>query len=748
VHRFLSPICQVVFYGLGLSSLLRAEDGSGQAVIGFQQYYLTFGAQPVANISGLTLSLDQFVPNVGLLSASFAPALSSNRFRTGEDYVRLKGLPWKGQHWTFSAGDFHLPGQLLPVPFTNVFIPEIAGRGAFVEATHGERTLGLFYGTETISNTPRVVLRLSVPQVLGGFYFRQKLGDRLLLGARVMQFSNDLTALRKLPNLVTQSNLKSATTLSLDSLYTLAGPLKLYGEATSSLAQQDAPDFATRNVPVSFIAGPILDTRLLTIRANYALQNASYFPLLGSYLGDRQGSFGEVTFRPAKRLEVYGSASEYKNNVADDPTIATFRSSNESGGASVQLPAGISLNAQITLLSLSTRTNDASPWNKSNNQQETAILSRTFARHNLRFTARDYKQISPLSSQRQRSGEIDDNFHIRRLTLGAGVRVQRLVTRDARTSLFYRGSAQYSIRRFSAYANFETGNDLQNKTLFATSTVKTTVFGATMTVNKNWEIQCEAYRNNLVTALNPESIFVLQGQGVFIPGTLAALNQWSVYFRVSRNFQWGKAGALGNLNQYSIAQAPPLKGSVEGFVMERLSTGNMPADGMPVILDQGRTVNTNAEGRFQFTDVPEGAHKIGLALRELPTDFDPGKNRENSVLVQPGRTSRADLDVIRLASIQGKLTGPKDVPLDSIVIRMLPGERYTTPDTEGNFFFYNMHEGEYALAVDEKTLPEFAVMIQPAHISVVVHVGGMPEPVAFSFKINKPQKPVRRVLEK
>jgi hypothetical protein len=147
-------------------------------------------------------------------------------------------------------------------------------------------------------------------------------------------------------------------------------------------------------------------------------------------------------------------------------------------------------------------------------------------------------------------------------------------------------------------------------------------------------------------------------------------------------------------------------------------------------------------------DVPEGAHKVELALRELPADFDPGKITENGILFHPSKLSRADLDVIRLASIRGKLTGPKDVPVDSIVIRMLPGERYTTPDTDGNFSFYNVHEGEYALAVDEKTLPEFAVMSQPDRISVAVHVGGAPEPVAFGFKINKPEKPIRRVLEK
>ena len=109
-----------------------------------------------------------------------------------------------------NAGDFRLPGQLLPTSFNNLYMPEIAGRGAWVEATHGERTFGFFYGQGTIANTPRVVLRLQVPQTLGGFYYRQKIGTRLLVGARLMHFSNDLAALRKESNLLPQTNLESA----------------------------------------------------------------------------------------------------------------------------------------------------------------------------------------------------------------------------------------------------------------------------------------------------------------------------------------------------------------------------------------------------------------------------------------------------------------------------------------------------------------------------------------------------------
>src|SRR5436309_9640071 len=182
--RLPPPIGSIFVGWLGLSGCLWAQESAGQAEIGFQQYYLAIGSQRIANISGLTLNAAQFIPDVGLLSASLTPALSSNRFRTGDTYLRLKGLPWRGYHWTFTGGDFRLPGQLIAVPFSNLFFPEIAGRGGTVEATHGDRTFGFFGGEVTVANTPRVVLRQQVPQTVMGLYFRQKIGSRWLIGSR------------------------------------------------------------------------------------------------------------------------------------------------------------------------------------------------------------------------------------------------------------------------------------------------------------------------------------------------------------------------------------------------------------------------------------------------------------------------------------------------------------------------------------------------------------------------------------
>src|SRR5689334_18087699 len=112
----------VCFTGAGV-----AQESAGQADVGFQQYYLATGSNRIANVSGLVVNYSQVIPDLGLLSVGLAPALDNQRFRTGDDYVRLKGLPWRGQYWTFGAGDFYVPGQLMGSPFPNVYVPQIAG---------------------------------------------------------------------------------------------------------------------------------------------------------------------------------------------------------------------------------------------------------------------------------------------------------------------------------------------------------------------------------------------------------------------------------------------------------------------------------------------------------------------------------------------------------------------------------------------------------------------------------------------
>jgi hypothetical protein len=367
-------------------------------------------------------------------------------------------------------------------------------------------------------------------------------------------------------------------------------------------------------------------------------------------------------------------------------------------------------------------------------------------RHNIRVSYRDLRLDSAGSIERQHSTEIEDTFRVRKLVLGAAVREQRLETSsENRNSLFFRGSLQTNVGRFSAYAYVEAGKDLVNRTVFATSTVSTSVVGVAARLTKDWNFQAEAFRNSLVSDLNPESAFLLGNQGIGVSRTLSALNQWSVYFRLTRQIRWGGGLPTEGLERYTAEQIP-LVGVVEGIVQERTLAGLHPAAQVPVRLDESRTMVTAADGRYRFADVAEGTHKVGLALDELPSEYDPGATAQTEVSVEPRRTSRAEFEVVRLADVRGVVTGPPG-QLEGILIRLSPGARYTTTDADGTFAFHNLREGDYEAVLDPATLAADTALVGTATAGVSVRAGAPTPQVRFQIEPRKVEIKVRKTFE-
>ncbi len=722
-----------------LATTAAAQERAGEATVGFQHFYLANGSRSVANAFGLTLGFRQFLPDTGIVSLSLAPALSDGRFRTGDTFVELKRFPWLRQYWTFRAGDFRMPGELPKVLFNNLFYPEISGRGAWVEATHGGRTMGFLYGSATIQAGMRVPLRMETPQKMAGVYFRQSVGERLVLGARLLALTTDLEKLKTTPFLAAAENsFQSARTATIDALYTMSGPLKWYGEL--AMSQSSRP-----SGPLSFTGGPVYETPRFSLRANYVYQSESFLPLLGYNVGDRKGPYAEVKVRPLKWLDLNGGVSDYTNNVARDPRRPTFRSTMETAGGSLQLPSRVSLSGQWSSMKLAVRKSDDVPFENTANEQIQLTLAKPIGRHSLRLAAREFQQRSQIGTERQRTLEVADTFQYRVFSIGGEVRAQQMNAQQSKMSVFVRGNGQINLKRFSAFANIETGNDLANRTLFATSATNTTVLGGAVRLGQDSDFSVEAFRSNLVTALTPQNVFVLQGQGVYVPVVLSALNQWSLYFRMTKRLQWGKplppgAGFLGGAGSPSIQ----LKGSIEGFV----SAGEGRwAEGIPVALEGGPTVLTGANGRFRFEGIGEGQRRVSIAMNELPADYDPGTKIESSVLVRPGKLSRVDLDVISVGyAVHGIVRGPPDTAMGTIVLKLMPSDRYTTPDNSGKFSFYNVREGSYEIVIAVETLPAYAVLKSPARTPIFVGPASGAPPVQFEFDVRPPAKPVRKVI--
>jgi hypothetical protein len=725
------------------SAPVRADTG-GEAEIAFQGSYLGDGASRLTDVTGVAAKFRTFLPGLGLLTANAETYGGESRFRTGENYVDLNGAAWFGMRWRLTGGDFRVATSLLPFPFTNIFFPELSAEGFKVEAASAKRRYSLFYGVETLAAGPRIPFRIRVPQKALGGSFVETVGERLHVGARALYLS---TSANSDSSYLFAPGQESGTTASIagDLLYKASENLQFFGEAAASYTGGSAALLRAPRGPFSFTAGPVWKSRTLTVKANYIHHSASYLPIAGYFLGDRSGPYIEVDAKPIHAIDLFGSASQYRNNLDNSPELPSFRSKGTSAGASVALPFRFTVSGQLSMIDFSVR-QPGEGFSSSRNQQLVATLGRPIQRHNVHFSYRDLNIISDGRDQRQRSAEIEDIVQFRRFSLGGAVRDQRLAAEESKDTLFIRGSAQVQFGRLSGYAYVEHGDDLANRTVFLTNTFNTTVLGGSLRIRKAWNLQAEASQNRLTTNLNPESVFLLQNQGAFVTTAVTGLNQWTAFFRLTKNIRWGRGLPGGDLDRYTAEQMP-IVGTIEGTVNEQGLSGGGPAKGIPVVLEDGRLATTDESGVFVFPRVPEGRHRVSLAVNQLPADYDPGATLETTLEVKSRRVTNAKLTVIPLLSVSGRILAPEGIPLENVVVKLLPTNRYTTPEPEGRFAFYNVREGEYDLVLDPRSLPEFAVADR-ATIHITVARGTKPEEAIVRLSIERPEKPIRRSFEK
>jgi hypothetical protein len=730
-----------------LSTVLCAAPGlaqiRGQADVTMQGYYQQGGGQRLMDTSGAAFRFRSLLPGWGLLSGSLEAYGSQNQLQTGDNYLELRGAPWMGNRWTVAGGDFRFPATMVEVPFFNVFYPELTARGVTVQAVHGGREITFFWGEETLAAGPRVPFRIRTPQHVLGASAVRRFGKRFQVGARFSRFTTPPAAMLANPALFPEGRaFASVRVFTVQSGYSPVKRIRIYAEASHSAAGESGVAGAA---PISTLAGAAFETSMLTVRANYTSQGTLYYPLAGFYSGDRRGPFADLRFRPWKRLEIFGSASRYSNNLERNPLITTLRSGAVSAGVSLTLPWQISASGQVSSLNYSTLSPDDGLWRNSRNLQVSAALARPFGRHTVRVNWRDLRLVTMGQPQRQRATEIEDMVRVGHVFLGGAARWQQLSADQRRNSIFLRGTAQGNLGRMSIYANVELGNDLANQTVFATNTYSTTVVGASARMASGWNVSLEYFRYHLNMILNPESIFVLETQGVGVSQTLPGFAQSSVYFKLTKQMLWGGGLPVETMDRATAALVP-LTGSVDGQVATKGLTALRPAAGVPVSLDGARSATTGADGRFRFDDVAEGEHRVMLLATELPAEYDPGPAKEARVTVQARRTARADLNVLPLGVLRGRVTGPEK-SLESIVIRLLPTTRYTTTGSDGQFAFYNVPEGDYEMVVDARSLPEDGVLTGEKSHMVVLRLGADAPEASFSLQIRGQVKPVRKVLE-
>ena len=306
------------------------------------------------------------------------------------------------------------------------------------------------------------------------------------------------------------------------------------------------------------------------------------------------------------------------------------------------------------------------------------------------------------------------------------------------------GTLQVNLKRFNMFANVEAGNDLVNKTVFATNTVNTTSIGVNAPLGKGWNFHAEGIRNKLISELNPERAFLLGSEGLPVNLLLSGMDSWHLFFRVEKHLNWG--APLPPEYTHTNGPTASLVGDIEGFVKERGIAANGPAASVRVMLDGVRPADTDETGKFRITDVAEGLHRVSLSTRELLADYLPGSTTEVVVRVQPKKIARADLEVAPTVSFEGDVAVSGEIKAEETILRLTPGSRYTTPDPDGHFAFYNLPEGDYHLELDLHLHPAGTRSEGDPARDLHLQKGGSLGDIKFKVSFSEEQKPVRRLI--
>ncbi|MFL6331975.1 MAG: SdrD B-like domain-containing protein [Pyrinomonadaceae bacterium] len=136
--------------------------------------------------------------------------------------------------------------------------------------------------------------------------------------------------------------------------------------------------------------------------------------------------------------------------------------------------------------------------------------------------------------------------------------------------------------------------------------------------------------------------------------------------------------------------------------------------GVKVRVDGNRYVETDAGGLYHVEEVRAGEHNVYLDLLSVRADLTMLDGPQQSATLPAGRDTIVDFRLVRTGRVSGVvwfdrnengLLDEGEQPLSDV--RVVTGSgRDTLTDSNGAFAVGDLPPGEYALLLDEKTLPE------------------------------------------
>jgi len=696
------------------------------------------------------LGLQQLLPGVGLLNGAFTWVDDAG---PGSFFLQLQGVEVARHSLSALIGDtfadvsllqedrprgrflpFMVPRLFPQVPplfpfisptslFANFLPPSLPFRGLRLDVSSERGHYRLFGGEVTTVKGFLGEEAVGTGEVLLGGKARVRLSDRITLGAGVTRTTDSAP----LPD---GSRIHEDLTVQGSGQVRLTPSLLLQGEGGLSLHDLETPSGRRQGGAAFLIVGPLYTSGSFLLSANYRRVGPD-FPLLRRVgLADREGWFLTTSFRPRPSFSLFGTFEHSRTHGDRDPGRPGLRITQGLLGGSATLPS-----RTFVLLRGEASSRDAPGKGGEGAVAVTSLAGQLDVVQPFRNLRGLFRYRHDVTLDRLGPDQRADAF---RLELSGSFPDVHVL------------AAQDLLRTFDAggYETTRTWTSLAGVGYrFAPHLDAHAQVSWSETQDRRLHrVQDRLSLDAKVTVALPFGLSL----GLEVTSTLAGeTRSVRTLLRLVKSFAYGETPPQmpATLGRPTV---PPF-GVIEGAVLTEPGRQGIP--NVKLVLDEGPSTLTDANGRFSFPEVPEGDHTLRLELRTLPAFYRLLGPPQVTVHVLPKGRVRVELQAAVLGRIRGEVVwdrngngqrDPGEPGLADVRVLALRGEERTETftDSEGAFLLDNLPGGTYTLHVDETSIPERALILPSPSLEVVLEPGG--EVTDQTFLLQIPPRPVIR----
>lgn len=646
----------------------------------------------------------------GTLQLELRGTERANQLHLGRVYGSVRDLKLGGYTWTLEAGDAYYAPTVGEYKFSNLYTPVVMFAGAAVRARSQRSSVELVAGRGSVWRNIFGSDPDTLDQTILGGRATHRAGDRLDLNARASRVRNE--DLGEYTYTIAASDqagtgLRYVVTPSIQVI--ADGGVVSYRRAGSTTQERDG----------SGLVG------LHWLHSRGWLQmNASRFspgesPTINSPLPDRSGQLAAGELDLIKRVRLFGGWEAFRQNL--DPSAAQ--------AAGYQLP----------------RT--------SGTRQFGGVRTQVGSRSTLTVRLESGDRISKYVSGRQDiesdTGVWSADWHMaldrmsgfvrfaERSNVTSASRAGSYTQRDVSGQVFLRMSTSAQV--FGLVTSTRTIDEAGGGSAFwqagggaQLQVVRQGLWMRTEgTLSRNTDLLTQAFVpreslsigfNGYVTSRTSLGVDVYVDRATVSSSTG---NPWATrsMVRLVQTLPTGQAyssAGSGLFRSAPVRAVATVKGVVyvdwngNGFQ----DAGENTVAGVPLKIEAVGIAETARNGEFQFRNVPDGLHEVGLDLGALPIDFDAPAIPRLQVALSGRDTRVVAFGLIPLGAIRGSVVrdlngnGAADTTepaIDDAVV-ILDGGKRSERSQRGGYAFNAVPGGEHTVTLVAESLPDGALV--------------------------------------